>query len=103
LYLHIIIDDRISLLQCLSSWSESTLLYIYTPVYRLYATPCRRGRRFLTAASAGSTLPCFPFHWKRYLKKNFWTLRIFPEKSKKVGKKVLKVFSLSRTVKYSYE
>ena len=91
----LILTTELLFLQCLLPWSESTLLYTYTPVYRPYSTRCRRGRRFLTAAAAGSTLPCFPFHWKRYLKKNFWILRIFLEKSKKVGKKVSKVFFLS--------
>ncbi len=65
-----ILTAELLFLQCLSSWSESTLFCHYAPVYRLYSTLCRRGRRFLTASATGSTLPCCPFHWKRYLTKN---------------------------------
>ncbi len=91
----LLLTTELLFLQCLSSWSESTLLYIYTPVYRLYSTRCRRGRRFLTAAAAGSTLPCFPFHWKRYLEKNL-DIKNFPWKFQKFRKKkILTFFFLS--------
>ncbi len=83
-------------LQCLSSWSESTLLYTYTPVYRLYSTRCRRGQRFLTAAASGSTLPCFPFRWRRYLKEKKFGYKNFPWKVQKFWKKKgFKVFFFS--------
>ncbi len=86
-----LLTTELLFLQCFSSWSESTLLYSYTPVYRLYSTRCRRGRRFLTASAAGSTLPCFPFHWKRYLAKNC-IYKKFPLKFQNFRKEGFKVF-----------
>ncbi len=89
-----IMTAELLFLQCLSSWSESTLLDYYTPVYRLYSTLCRRGRRFLTASAAGTTLPCCPLHKKRYLAKNY----IYQNSLDKPifwGKNVLKVFFFS--------
>ncbi len=80
----LLLTTELLFLQCLSSWSESTLLYTYTPVYRLYSTRCRRGRRFLTAAAAGSTLPCIPL--EKVFGKNL-DIKNFPWKFQKFRKK----------------
>ncbi len=79
---------------------HTCLLPVLHPLSARTEVPHRRRRRL------NPSLLLIPLEkvFEKKKKKIFWISSIFfLEKSKKIGKKDFKVFSLSRTVKYSYE
>jgi hypothetical protein len=70
-----LLTTELLFLQCLSSWSESTLLYIYTPVYRPYSTPVGGDED-----SSPPQPPAQPFPASHSIGKGIWPKIVSKEK-----------------------